>query len=99
MNRAAAIQVIAYLLGAVSFAFCSTQNRYKLPKVYEQWLDEDVRWIITPGERAEFRKLSSNDERDRFIEWFWKRRDPTPDAPNTNFCRSKCPSLPPLCRA
>jgi GWxTD domain-containing protein len=47
--------------------------------IYKKWVDEDVRWIITPEELAAFKKLSNNEERDQFIEQFWLRRDPTPD--------------------
>ncbi len=54
-------------------------------KVYKKWLDEDVRWIITDEERAAFKKLSNNEERDQFIEQFWLRRDPTPDTPENEF--------------
>ena len=42
---------------------------------YQQWVDEDVLWIITPEERAQFMALSTNDERDEFIRQFWQRRD------------------------
>ncbi len=42
---------------------------------YQQWVDEDVLWIITPKERAQFMALSTNDERDEFIRQFWQRRD------------------------
>jgi GWxTD domain-containing protein len=52
---------------------------------YQDWLDEDARWIITPGERAAFGQLASDDERDRFIEAFWQRRDPTPDTVENEF--------------
>jgi GWxTD domain-containing protein len=48
-------------------------------RAYKKWLDEDVRWIITPEELSAFKKLSNNEERDQFIEQFWLRRDPTPD--------------------
>jgi GWxTD domain-containing protein len=51
-----------------------------MPRVYELWLDEDVRWIITPDERAAFLRLSKNEERDDFIGQFWFRRDPKPGA-------------------
>jgi len=51
----------------------------ELSSTYKKWLDEDVRWIITPEERAAFKKLSNDEERDQFIEQFWLRRDPTPD--------------------
>ena len=42
---------------------------------YQRWLDEDVVWIIAGQERAAFEKLSSDEERDHFIEQFWARRD------------------------
>jgi GWxTD domain-containing protein len=42
-------------------------------------LDEDVRWIITDQERAAFKQLSNDEERDNFIEQFWERRNPTPE--------------------
>jgi GWxTD domain-containing protein len=51
----------------------------ELKGTYKKWLDEDVRWIITDEERAAFKQLSNDDERDQFIEQFWLRRDPTPD--------------------
>jgi GWxTD domain-containing protein len=51
----------------------------ELSKTYKRWLDEDVRWIITDEERAAFRRLSNDEERDNFIEQFWERRNPTPE--------------------
>jgi GWxTD domain-containing protein len=45
---------------------------------YHKWLDEDVRYIITEQERADFKKLTTDNQRDKFGEDFWKRRDPTP---------------------
>ncbi len=52
---------------------------------YQQWLNEDVRYIITSQERAEFAKLSTDQERDDFVVAFWKRRDPTPGTPENEF--------------
>jgi len=46
---------------------------------YVAWLTQDVRWIITDEERAAFKRLRSDTERDQFIEQFWIRRDPTPE--------------------
>ena len=45
---------------------------------YERWLKQDVVYIITPDERAVFEKLSTPEEKERFIEQFWQRRDPEP---------------------
>jgi GWxTD domain-containing protein len=46
---------------------------------YKKWVNEDVRWIITDEELSAWKKLTTNAERDAFIEAFWQRRDPTPD--------------------
>jgi len=54
-------------------------------KTYKKWLDEDVLYIITDEERAAFKQLSNDEERDNFIEAFWQRRDPTPDTEENEF--------------
>jgi len=52
---------------------------------YKKWLDEDVVWIISDEERAAFKQLSNDEERDNFIEAFWQRRDPTPDTEENEY--------------
>src|SRR5262250_2708440 len=52
---------------------------------YKKWLDEDVRWIITDQERKAFMQLSNDEERDKFIEAFWDRRNPNPDSEDNEF--------------
>jgi len=59
--------------------------KQELSKTYKKWLDEDVRWIISDEERAAFKQLSNDEERDQFIEGFWQRRDPTPDTVENEF--------------
>ncbi len=59
--------------------------KIELSKQYKKWLDEDVVYIITPEERAAFKQLSNDEERDNFIEAFWQRRDPTPDTEENEF--------------
>jgi GWxTD domain-containing protein len=50
---------------------------------YDRWVNQDVFAIISDGERAHFLALTSDEDRQRFIETFWKRREPTPGtAPN-----------------
>ncbi len=56
-----------------------------LPAMYQQWVDEDVLWIITPEERSAYLKLTENSERDAFIKQFWERRNPTPSAAENTF--------------
>ncbi len=57
----------------------------ELKKAYKDWLDKDVAYIITDEERKAFRKLATDDERERFIEEFWRRRDPDPDTDENEF--------------
>jgi GWxTD domain-containing protein len=54
-------------------------------KTYKTWLDQDVRYIISPEEEQAFKLLSTDEERDAFIEQFWLRRDPTPDTEENEF--------------
>jgi GWxTD domain-containing protein len=54
----------------------TAQDRPLTP--YEKWLAEDVAYLITPPERAAFARLTTDPERERFIEQFWLLRDPTP---------------------
>ena len=57
----------------------------ELKKAYKDWLDKDVTYIITDEERKAFKKLANDDERERFIEEFWRRRDP--DRSRRDECR------------
>ena len=57
----------------------------ELSRPYKKWLEEDVVYIITDEERAAFKQLSNDEERDNFIEAFWQRRDPTPDTEENEY--------------
>jgi GWxTD domain-containing protein len=59
--------------------------RKELETPYKKWLNEDVAYIITDEERAAFKKLQTDEEREQFIEQFWLRRDPTPDTVENEF--------------
>lgn len=50
-----------------------------------KWLDEDVRWIITDQERAAFKELTTDEQRDDFIDAFWERRNPNPGSEENKF--------------
>ena len=67
----------------------SQQNEKKrqkeLASPYKKWLDQEVPYIITDEERTAFLHLSTNEEREQFIEQFWLRRDPTPDTIENEF--------------
>jgi GWxTD domain-containing protein len=59
--------------------------RKELESPYRKWLEEDVAYIITDEERAAFKRLSTDEEREQFIEQFWLRRDPTPDTAENEY--------------
>jgi GWxTD domain-containing protein len=54
------------------------------PKL-KKWIDEEVPYIITVKEKDVFMKLETDADRDRFIEEFWRQRDPTPGTPRNEF--------------
>src|SRR4029077_19544099 len=54
-------------------------------RVFRKWLDEDVAYVITSEERAAYKALKTDEEREQFIEQFWLRRDPTPDTVENEF--------------
>ncbi len=51
------------------------EKRFKqeVSSSFKKWLNEDVAYIITDEERAAFKQLSNDEERDNFIEAFWQR--------------------------
>lgn len=54
-------------------------------KVYREWVSKDVAYIITPEEKKAFSKLVTDEEREQFIDNFWRRRDPDPDTEENEF--------------
>jgi GWxTD domain-containing protein len=59
--------------------------RKELETPYKKWLNEDVVYIISDEEKKTFTHLSTDEERENFIESFWLRRDPTPDTEENEY--------------
>lgn len=53
--------------------------------VYKKWMENDVAPIITDEEKKAFKALSTDEERENFIELFWGRRDPNPDTEENEY--------------
>jgi GWxTD domain-containing protein len=64
--------------GAATLPALSQQRSEARTDYYKKWAEEDVLYIISAEEKAVFAKLTTTEERDRFIEEFWARRDPDP---------------------
>ena len=52
---------------------------------WRKWLNEDVVYIISDDERSAFERLKTDEERQRFVDQFWLRRDPTVSTPENEF--------------
>jgi GWxTD domain-containing protein len=56
----------------------------ELKKAYVEWInDHDL--ILTQAERDAWKILDTDDEREKFIEGFWRVRDPDPDTEENEF--------------
>ncbi len=84
------LQSIIILLLAAGAVAAWQNNPAPAPKPqaqtpYQKWVKQDVAYIINDRERAAFQSLTTDEEREHFIEQFWQRRDPTPGTPRNEF--------------
>jgi len=90
-NTSAAGIILLILLSSPAWARPQQPARQRqtdakeLTPNYKKWLEEDVFHIISAEERDVFLKLTTDEERDRFIEQFWTRRDTDPSTPDNEF--------------
>ena len=82
MQRIYLLLGLAVLISSSVAAQQPTRKGYHrssdLKAVYQRWLSEDVTYIITPEEKLAFLMLSSDDQREQFIDFFWRSRDTNP---------------------
>ena len=57
----------------------------ELKEAYKKWINNDVAYIITKEEKRAFNALVTDEERENFIEQFWRRRDPNPDTEENEY--------------
>jgi GWxTD domain-containing protein len=89
----AAFVAMGLCIGAMAHAQSTTSDRRATENAnsaqnlspYQRWLSEEVPYIITDEERSAFKKLSTDEEREAFIEQFWERRNPNPGSPENKF--------------
>ena len=73
---------LAASLSLEGFAILTPQKEKKKQQneeeedYFKKWLSEDVKYIISGEEKDVFKKLSTVEEKEQFIEQFWHRRDP-----------------------
>ena len=76
---------LTVLLLFSSGSACPGQKPPKLEKNYRAWLERDVVYLINREERDAFRRLATNEARDKFIEDFWEIRNPNPGSPTNTY--------------
>jgi GWxTD domain-containing protein len=52
---------------------------------YDKWVDETAKVLISKEEKDAFKKLKTNEEKEKFIADFWAKRDPSPGTPENEF--------------
>jgi GWxTD domain-containing protein len=84
---------VLYLASAARLAPAQSTAADTAPKVAitpaQRWLNTEVPYIITDEEKAAFLRLTTEEERYKFIEQFWLRRDPAPGTSNENQYRAE----------
>jgi GWxTD domain-containing protein len=73
------------LATAASALAVSKKDLQNLPPTYRSWLERDVCYIITNEERDAFVRLTTDAERDKFIDHFWEIRNPNPGSPTNTY--------------
>jgi GWxTD domain-containing protein len=51
----------------------------------EHWIETPVRYLLTPAQRSEYATLTTNAQRQAFIDSFWKQLDPSPTTDQNEF--------------
>jgi GWxTD domain-containing protein len=91
-RKLAAVLVLVFISSLTVPAQQQKQNPEEQPrkvkpepnKAFKQWInDHDL--ILTQSERDAWKKLDTDEEREKFIEDFWHSRDPDPDTIENEF--------------
>ena len=73
--------MLAMSLAAPLAAQTREERLERLTPEHRAWVEEEVAYIITDAERDFFLVLETLEERQHFIEAFWRKRDPDPASP------------------
>lgn len=86
-GRVSRALVVLALVGVSLFGCAGGRYGGRLPGSARSWIEGPVRWLVLPDEARRFRRLDSGAEALSFIEEFWRRRDPDPQAPGNPFAQ------------
>jgi GWxTD domain-containing protein len=77
--------LVAALLASIRVEASSEERIDRLPEVYRKWLLEEVNYIISDREKETFLNLESEQEREGFVDAFWRKRDENPSTPENEY--------------
>lgn len=77
--------IVLLALSAFALAQKSQKKEETMESYFKSWLEKDVKYIITEEEKAVFVKLQTDEEREQFVEQFWRRRDTDPTTPENEY--------------
>ena len=77
--------ILPFLVAGERGKDLSKLKREEAADYYDKWLEQEVPYIITDDERSAFKPLTTDEEREVFIEQFWANRDPDPRTPTNEF--------------
>ena len=84
--KTARLLLLLYVIAPVGMAQQSYRQKDEEKRdLYKDWLQKDVVYIISSQEKDVFRKLTTDEEKDRFIEQFWRSRDEDPVTASNEF--------------
>ncbi|HMC83096.1 MAG TPA: GWxTD domain-containing protein [Candidatus Polarisedimenticolia bacterium] len=73
------------LVAGLAGAGAQADSRQEWSEPSKKWIKGPVRCLVTEDEEKQFKTLQTDEERGRFIQEFWERRDPTPGTPANEF--------------
>lgn len=80
MKKAVCSFLCLALLIPLTFLLCRADSDFhvRTQKKKKDWIEGPVGYIITEEEKKHYNKLKTEEEKEKFIKWFWARRDPNP---------------------
>jgi len=84
-SRLVTLAYLGLALALTTQALAQDEGTRHLSVEHRKWLEEEVVYIVTDRERDVFLMLEASEDRQRFIEAFWKRRDPDSATPENEF--------------
>ena len=86
------LSLLAAVLASGAFAAAAPQEELSekekianLPEHHRIWLTEEVAYLVTDRERRVFLTLTSEQQRNAFVDAFWRKRDHNPSTPENEF--------------